>query len=345
MEKIKTKIVCTIGPASNTPDMIEALYNAGMRYARVNCSHGGMQNHKKTIEILKKVRSERNLDFKIMLDTKGPDIRIGRFNNYDEKADKNGYTDLVAGQEFTLTTKECLGDNTRVFVALPQLPKKVKPSQVLLLNDGMIKMTVKRIVGDDVICNVENSGRLLDRKTLFVPDCDLGMPFLADYDKFDLVEGHKHGAEYVAASFVNSIGDLEEMQQFMRDNNCVLPIISKIESSGGMKDLEKIIAGSEGIMVARGDLGVEYPVEKIPSLQKQIIEACNKAGKFVIVATEMMESMRENPRPTRAEVTDVYMAIKMGADAIMTSAETAAGKYPDLTVHYMARIAKEAEGE
>ena len=334
---MKTEIICTIGPATNKPEIIEKMAHAGMTYARVNCSHGGMtsESNKEIVEMLKRVRAEKNLNFKLMLDTKGPDART--------KSLEGGFTDLDKGQEFTLTINECLGNNTRVFVNVATLPSVVKPNQKILLGDGMIKVIVKKTTPTDVICEVLAGGRLFDNKTLFAPDCDLGMPFLADYDKQDLLLGKQMGMDVVAASFVNSELDLIEMQTFMHEFNCELPIIAKIESSGGIRDIDKIIAGCDGIMVARGDLGIEYPLEKIPALQEMMIKKCNAAGKMVIVATEMMESMRRNPRPTRAEVTDVYTAIRQGADAVMTSSETAIGKYPVKTVLFMARISVEAK--
>ncbi|MCL2586798.1 MAG: pyruvate kinase [Firmicutes bacterium] len=338
---MKTAIVCTIAEHRDI-NLLEEMAKAGMKYVRLNCSHGGMDDPFK-FEIIEKVKQlrEKGYDLTLLLDTKGPDIRIGRFDNFDGKNNINGFAILKEGQEFILTTDECLGNTEKVFVQLPQLPKKVKPGQIVLLSDGMIKLEVVKVKGSDVHCKVILGGKLMDRKTLFAPGCDLGLPFMADYDKNDLIVGKKAGMDVVAASFVNSEADLIEMQTFMKENDCVMPIISKIESSGGIADIDKIIALGDGIMVARGDLGVEYPVEQIPALQEMIVKKCNAADKFVIVATEMMESMRENPRPTRAEVTDAWNAVRQGANAIMTSAETATGKFPLETVQFMARIAKE----
>ena len=340
---MKTQLVCTIGPATNNPVIIEKLANLGMKWARINCSHGGMvsPHNVALVEMLKKVRAEKNLDFKIALDTKGPDIRIGRFENGD--ASGSGFVDLDEGQEFTLVASRGLGNKEKAFCMVPGLAKKVKPGQRILLSDGMIKLVVKSVKGVDIKCVVELGGRLLDRKTLFVVGANLGLPFMADYDKQDLLLGKEYGMEVVFASFVNSEDDLVEMQKFMKENDCEMPIISKIESSGGIEEIDRIIELGDGIMVARGDLGVEYPVEQIPALQEMIVKKCKAAKKFVIVATEMMESMRKNPRPTRAEVTDVYLAVRQGADAVMTSAETATGKFPVETIEFMARIAKEAE--
>jgi len=325
------KIVCTIGPA--TIDKIEELVKAGMTHARVNCSHGGAEGNRGTFEILKKVRKEKNLDFVIMLDTKGPDVRIGKF--------KDGGVDLDVGQTFTITTDDCIGTKDRVWVQCEPLPRVVKPGQVVLLSDGKIRAVVTAIKGNDVITKIELGGRLTDRKTLFAPNCDLGLPFMADYDKADLKLGKELGMEMVAASFVGSAKDIQEMKEFMRANGGEVPIIAKIESSDGIKNLEEILDACDGIMVARGDLGVEFPLS-FPFMQRKMLASAKNKGKFSIVATEMMESMITTPRPTRAEVTDITLAIWQGADATMLSAETAVGKFPVEAVQYMKKIQLEA---
>ncbi|MCL2570379.1 MAG: pyruvate kinase [Firmicutes bacterium] len=335
MRTKQTQIICTIGPASNKEDTIAQMARVGMNIARVNCSHGGAEGNRHVFEVLKKTREKHGLDFKIMLDTKGPDVRIGTF--------KEGGVDLKSGDIFTLTTDECEGTKNRVWINCPPLPKKVAVGQPILLSDGMIHVVVTEVKGNDVITKIEIGGRLTDRKTAFAPNCDLGLPFMADYDKHDLILGKKYGAELVAASFVGNGADLDEMNEFMRKNKCEMPIISKIESSDGIKNLDEILQRTWGIMVARGDLGVEYPIEQIPTLQKLIVTKTREVGKFCVVATEMMESMVSRPRPTRAEVTDVANAVWQDASAVMLSAESATGNFPVETVTYMSKIVMEAE--
>ena len=333
----KTGIVCTIGPATDTEQGIRQLVENGMTIARCNCSHGTPEQTRTKINMLKKVRETlpSNKRFQIMLDTKGPDVRIGTFAN--EKVM------LKDGQEFTLTTTKVVGDETRVHVDFDKLPTKVKAGQLLLLNDGMIRMTVMNVTDTDVVCAVDMGGELKDRKTMFAPGCELDLVFLSDADKADLKVGVETGVDMVAASFVGNAGNVNEMRDYMKTIGTPPAIMSKIESVQGIKNLEEIAAVSQSFMVARGDLGVEYPVEQVPAMQKLIISTANKHGKFVVCATEMMESMITKSRPTRAEVADVYQAVLDGADAVMTSAETAVGKYPFLTIDYMRKILEEAE--
>jgi len=314
------------------------LARGGMSIARVNCSHGGAEGNKQKFADLIAVRKKHGFNYQIMLDTKGPEIRLGFF--------ENDSVTLKDGDEFTLTTTECLGDKRRVFVNCPTLPTHVKHGQIILLSDGMIKLIVKSINGTDVLCTIKNGGVLSNRKTLFAPNCHLGFSFLSEYDKADLKLGKQLGAEIIAASFVSSKQDILEINEFM-EHECggTLPIIAKIESSDGIKNLDGILSVVYGVMVARGDLGVEYLIEEIPGLQKHIIRKANKAGKFVVVATEMMESLVEKPRPTRAETTDVYNAVHDGADATMLSAETAIAINPERSIAYMRRIIVQAEKE
>ena len=332
---MKTKIVVTTGPATDSADAIVRLAKLGMNIARVNCSHLTSEEARARIQFIQKVREQNKLDFRIMLDTKGPDIRIGKFEN--EKIT------LVDGQTFTLTTKPTLGNQTRVFANYNRLARVVSPGQIMLLNDGMIRMTVQSTTDTDVICKVDMGGVLSGNKSLFVPGCALGLPFLSDADKADLKVAAEVGCDLVAASFVGTKQNLIDMTDWLKQCGRAIPIISKIESVEGVTNLDEIIAETYGIMVARGDLGVEYPIEQVPALQKMMVEKCAKSGKFCIVATEMMESMIDRPRPTRAEVTDITIAVWQGATALMLSAETAVGKFPFLAVEYMVRIAKEAQ--
>ncbi|MCL2851051.1 MAG: pyruvate kinase [Firmicutes bacterium] len=328
-----TKIVCSIGPVSQSAEMIEKLVGVGMSIARVNCSHGGDQN-RINIETVKAVRKEKKLDIEIMLDTNGPDVRIGTFENVS--------VTLVKGNKFTLLAKECVGNEKQVFCGYEKLPMRVKKGEYILLGDGGIKLVIEEIKGDDIVCAIEEGGVLSDRKSLYVPNVDLGMPFMSDRDKQDVKMGLDTGCDSIAASFVGSVKDVKELRDFMKECGRVVPIYAKIESSEGIANLDEIMQNVEGVMVARGDLGVEYPLEKIPALQKLIIDVARKYNKFCIVATEMMETMKDNPRPTRAEVTDVANAVWQGADAVMLSAESAVGKHPILAVDFMRRITDEA---
>lgn len=332
---MKTKIVCTIGPASQSDDMLKKLYAAGMSVARVNCSHGSVEANEAQINNIKKVRQELSAPLAIMLDTKGPDIRIGNF--------EGGSANLADGQTFIITTRRVIGDKTQVSIAEKKLIKAVAPGQLLLLNDGFIKMTVKETTETDIICKVTVGGVLKDRKSLYAPGCNIGLPFISKADEQDLLMAVRTDVDYIAASFVSSAKDVIDMKKFLAKQGVVIPIIAKIESSEGVQNFDEILKVAEGIMVARGDLGVEYPIEQIPTIQKQLIDKAGKAGKFIITATEMLESMIEKPRPTRAETTDVANAIYDGTSCIMLSGETAVGQHPVMAVTYMKRIAEEAE--
>jgi len=332
---MKTEIVCTLGPATDSPEGIKKLYEAGMNIARVNCSHLNAEQARNIIERLKEVRQKEKLNYRIMLDTKGPDIRIGTF--------EGGNVTLENGQTFTFTTKECVGDNKRVYANYNRLPQVVEKGQAILLVDGMIRLTVKSTTDTDVVCVVDMGGVLSNRKSMFVPGCALGLPFLSDADKADLKVAAETGVDLIAASFVGTRQNLIDMTAWLKECGKAVPIISKVESVEGIQNIDEIVDESYGIMVARGDLGVEYPIEQVPALQRLIVEKCVAANKFCIVATEMLESMIDRPRPTRAEVTDVTNAVWQGAHAVMTSAETAVGKFPFLTIEYMRKIAMEAE--
>ncbi|MCL2846201.1 MAG: pyruvate kinase [Firmicutes bacterium] len=331
---MKTKIICTIGPASWSPERIEQLARTGMNVARVNCSHGTTEQNRDLIRRLKDVRTKKKLDFQIMLDTKGPDIRIGAL--------KGGEVELVTGQELMLSNYECVGNCACVSVPYPtNFAQSMKVGQEILVDDARLKLVVTDVKGTNVITRVVIGGKLGQRKSLYIPDVDFKMPFLSELDKADLKMGTEETVDMVAASFVSHAREVVEMREFIGKNT---PIISKIESSLSIKNLDEIIAISDGIMVARGDLGVAYPLEQIPTLQKHIIRKCNAAGRFVIVATEMLESMTYKPRPTRAEVGDVANAVWDGATAVMTSGETARGEWPIECVDIMRRVVIEAEG-
>jgi len=343
----KTKIVCTIGPASRCEDVVEQLAREGMNIARVNCSHGTTEEIRAIIKSLKKLRVEKQLDYEIMLDTKGPDIRIGKI--------KNGQVELVTGQEFILSTKDCEGGITCVTVPYPDnFAEKLKRGQVILVDDARLKLVVVEVKGANVITNVEIGGTLKRRKSLYVPGVDFEMPFLSEVDKEDITMGVEESVDMIAASFVSSAKDVNELRDFcvmVRANVCRykmgtnddVRIISKIENNLSITNLDEIIDASYGVMVARGDLGVAFPLEMIPPLQKMIIRRTKESGKFVIVATEMMESMTYSPRPTRAEVSDVANAVWDSACAVMLSGETARGHWPIECVKVMKSIVATAE--
>jgi len=332
---MKTKIICTIGPASSSEDMLGELIRAGMSVARVNCSHGTIDINEATIRRLQKVRATLGVPLAIMLDTKGPDIRIGQF--------ADGFTDLKEGQTFTLTTEKCIGDNTRVFVDCKKLPQALPPGQEILLNDGFIKVVVQFTTQTDIICTVKIGGKLSDRKSLYAPGADIGLPFLSKADQLDLDLAVRTSVDYIAASFVGTAKNVLDMKKYLRQRGMDIPILAKIESKEGVSNIDAILEVSDGIMTARGDLGVEYPIEQIPTVQKYLTNKAVAAGRLVITATEMLESMIEKPRPTRAETTDIANAVYDGTSCLMLSAETAMGKYPLKAVEYMRRIAEEAE--
>jgi pyruvate kinase len=324
------KIICTIGPASESPEMLRKLSDAGMDIARCNFSHGSHEEHGIKFDRIKRLRKEINKDIKIMLDTKGPDIRLKTF--------ETGYAELRTGDMFSLYTDDRNGSVKGCSITHKDLPKYIKKGDEILINNGLVKVVAEEVKTQEIVCRVVNGGRLSNKKSLFVPGIDVHLQFISDIDKADLEFGVKQKVDMIAASFVNTAKDVLDIRKIVKD----IPIIAKIESVQGFKNIDEIIKAADGIMVARGDLGVEYPLEKIPTLQKEIIKKCNEAGKFVITATEMMESMINNPRPTRAETTDVANAVYDGTDAVMLSAESATGLYPVEAVTYMRKIADEA---
>jgi len=316
--------------------MLKKLIIAGMSIARVNCSHGTIESNQATIKTVQTVRAKTKADVLVMLDTKGPDVRVGHF--------ENGSAEVVDGQTFVFHTNEVVGNEKGVFVNYKLLPQAVKKGQRLLLDDGMVVMTVTGVTETTVIARVDFGGRLKNRKSLAAPGCDLYMPFISREDELDLQMGCKVGVDIIAASFVSRAQDVLSLKTVLaKYGKGDIPIISKIECAGGIQNIDDIIKVSDGIMVARGDLSVNMPIEQIPQLQKMIIQKSRAAGKPVITATEMLESMIQNPRPTLAETTDIANAVWDGTDYVMLSAETSVGKYPVRSVEFMRTIAAEAE--
>ena len=333
----KTKIVCTIGPATDSEEMIGRLMDAGMNVCRLNMSHGSYEEHGQRIELIKRLRREKKIPVAIMLDTKGPEVRT--------KTLSEGKVTLVPGQEFVLTTREVDGDAHEVGITYERLPSLLKAGDRLSIDDGLLSMVVRRIEKEtDVVCEVLNGGVLGERKGISVPDVDLQMPSIGEKDRSDILFGIEHGIDLIAASFVCRAGDVLTIRKLCADNGgSGIRIFSKIENRMGVNNFDQILKVSDGIMVARGDLGVEVDMEEVPVLQKEFIHKCNLAAKPVITATQMLDSMIRNPRPTRAEASDVANAIIDGTDAIMLSGETAAGKYPIEAVNTMVRIASYIE--
>ncbi|NLU47624.1 MAG: pyruvate kinase [Syntrophomonadaceae bacterium] len=331
----KTKIIATIGPASEEVETLKKMLEADMNVARLNFSHGSHEEHRRRIENLRQAAREAGKLLAIMLDTKGPEIRTGRL--------ASGPVKLEAGQRFVLTNREVPGDNQEVQVSYAPLPQEVTPGTTILLADGLISLKVVETTSTDIVCQVMSGGELGERKGINVPGVRINMPFLNDKDRDDILFGIKMGVDYIAASFVRTAEDVLEIRRILEQEGAAIDIIAKIESQEGVNNLDDIIQVVDGIMVARGDLGVEIPAEEVPLVQKLLVDKCTSAGKPVIIATQMLDSMINNPRPTRAEVSDVANAIFDGADAIMLSGETAAGKYPVEVVETMARIAYRAE--
>ena len=332
----KTKIVCTIGPACTDEAILEQMCQAGMNVARLNFSHGTHESHQKTIEMLKRVRDRLALPIAIMLDTKGPEYRIKTF--------KNGKVTLKEGDIFAFTTEDVEGDETRVGVNYKGLNHDLKPGDRVLLNNGLMAFVVEQTTDTDVICRVTVGGELSDRKSMAFPDKVLHQIYLSEQDKQDILFGARNGVDFIACSFVSCKQDLVDVKQFMRENGIEdIELIAKIENRSGVDHIEEICEECSGIMIGRGDMGVEIPFEELPAIQKHLITECRMLGKRVITATEMLESMIHNARPTRAEISDVANAVYDGTSAVMLSGETAAGQHPVLAVKTMARIAEEAE--
>lgn len=329
----KTKIVCTLGFASQSPEIIGQLIDAGMNVARFNFSHGTHESHKEMFDTLDGIRRERDMPIAALLDTKGPEIRLGKF--------EEGAVILEEGDMFTLVPEEILGDKTRATVSFPGLAGDIGPGTRLLLDDGLIEMRVANVEDGQIICKVLNGGRVSDRKGVNVPGVSLSMPYISEQDRKDIKFGLELGFDFIAASFVRTADDVLELRKLLSESkHDDTRIIAKIENAQGVSNIDEILRVSDGLMVARGDMGVEIAFEELPGLQKVLIQKAYNAGKVVITATQMLESMVNNPRPTRAEITDVANAIYDGTSAIMLSGETAAGKHPVQACKTMALIAE-----
>lgn len=331
----RTKIVCTIGPASESEEMLGELMKAGMNVARFNFSHGTHEEHKAKFGRVLKVSGELGLSVATMLDTKGPEIRLRDF--------EEGKVQLNPGQTFTLTTEEIPGNEKRASITYKNLKNDVKQGTKVLIDDGRIEMEVEKVIGEEILCTVRNGGVVSNHKGINVPGARLSMPYISDADRADILFGIQMGFDFIAASFVRTKEDILDVRKILEENRSPMKIIAKIESVQGLQNLEEILSVSDGIMVARGDMGVELPLEEVPVIQKKIIKMAVAQGKHVITATQMLESMIQNPRPTRAETNDVANAIYDGTTAIMLSGESAAGKYPAEAVRTMARIAERTE--
>ncbi|AWB44063.1 pyruvate kinase [Paenibacillus sp. CAA11] len=332
----KTKIVCTIGPSSESLENTKKLILAGMNVARLNFSHGDFEEHGNRIKTIRAASQELGKTVAILLDTKGPEIRTGKL--------KEEPIELVQDEFITLTTEEILGDKDRISVTYEDLPGDVEVGSTILIDDGLIGLTVVDIQGKDIKCRIVNGGTIKSKKGVNVPGVNISLPGITEKDANDIVFGIEQGIDFIAASFVRKASDVLEIRELLEKHNAThIQIISKIENQQGVDNLDEILEASDGLMVARGDLGVEIPAEEVPLVQKKMIEKCNRVGKPVITATQMLDSMQRNPRPTRAEASDVANAIFDGTDAIMLSGETAAGKYPVESVLTMSRIAEKAE--
>lgn len=342
MKKVlrKTKIVGTIGPASQSEEMLTKLMNAGLNVTRINFSHGGYEENGEKIETIKKVRSALNRPVALLLDTKGPEIRTGVLETGNEKVT------IEEGQEFTFVNDDIIGNNTKTSISYKELYKDIKVGGTLLVDDGALEFEITEIKGKDIVCKALNTGRLGSRKTMNVPGVKVDLPALTQKDIDDITEGIKRGFDYIAASFVRKASDVIALRNLLDSNGGErVKIISKIENQEGIDNFEEILELSDGIMVARGDMGVEIPMEQVPIVQKRFIKRCNQVGKPVITATQMLESMTSNPRPTRAEVSDVANAVYDTTGAIMLSGECAMGKYPVECVQAMSKISKAIEAD
>ena len=332
----KTKIVCTIGPASENPKMLKKLVLAGMNVMRCNFSHGDFEEHGKKMQTMREVNAELGTHCAILLDTKGPEIRTGDF--------EGGFTEFKKGQVSTICVEDIVGTADRFTISYKDLYKDVKPGGFILVNDGQVELLVDHVEGTDIVCVCANDGKVKNKRGINVPGIELGFEFISEKDRADLVFGCEQDVDYIAASFVRRPQDVLDVKKVLVENGKPeIQIIAKIENSEGVEKMDDIIKVADGIMVARGDLGVEVPAEDVPLIQKELIRKCKAAGKIVITATQMLESMQENPRPTRAEVSDVANAIFDGTDAIMLSGESAQGKYPEEAVMVMNKIALKTE--
>lgn len=334
----KTKIICTLGPSTDKEGVMEELIKNGMDVARFNFSHGGHDEQMGRLKRLRELREKHGKHVAALLDTKGPEIRLKEFGA--------GRITVNEGDTFTLTTEDVVGDEKRVSITYMDLPKDLSVGDRVLIDDGLIELRVNRLTDTDIECTVVNGGQMSNKKGVNVPGVKLSMPYLSEKDKQDILFGIENGYDFIAASFVSSASDVLQIRRLLEENNCYsINIISKIENMEGVRNIDEIIQVSDGIMVARGDMGVEIPAEDVPVYQKMIIKKVYNAGKQVITATQMLESMVRNPRPTRAETADVANAIYDGTSAIMLSGETAAGNYPIDALKTMVRIAVRTEDD
>lgn len=334
----KTKVVCTLGPATDDPEIMRQLILGGMNVARFNFSHGTHEEQLARLNLLKQLREELDCPVAALMDTKGPEIRLGTF--------EGGSARLETGSSFTLTTEECEGSSERAHITYDGLPGDVKRGDHISLNDGSISLLVESVSGTDIVCTVENDGVITNRKGVNVPGASLSMPFISKRDYDDLIFAAQSGFDFVAASFTRTADDVKEIRMLLNWNGGEkMKIIAKIENMQGVDNFDAILESADGIMIARGDLGVEIPLEEVPIIQKRLISEVYKRNKPVITATQMLESMIMNPRPTRAEATDVANAIYDGTSAIMLSGETAAGKYPVEALQTMVRLAERTESD
>ena len=331
----RTKIVATLGPASNTVAIIEQLIRAGMDIARLNFSHGTTEDHRRMISIVHAASEKAGKDIGILLDLQGPKIRIGRL-------EKDAVI-LEEGAQFIITTRDIAGNEQEVSTNYTPLPKEISVGSHILLDDGLLELEVLKTTETDIICNIIRGGRLTEKKGINVPGAQLSVPSLSEKDKDDLLTGIREGVDYVAISFIRTADDVTSVKNIVKREGASIPVIAKIEKPEAVDNLDEILKVADAIMVARGDLGVELPPEEVPIIQKEIIKRCNKEGVPVITATQMLESMIHQPRPTRAEASDVANAVVDGTDAIMLSGETAVGKYPVEAVSMMNRIAAVTE--
>ena len=334
----RTKIICTLGPSTDDENVLEQLIESGMNVARLNFSHGTHEEHAERIRVIRKLAKKCGRSVAILLDTKGPEIRIGNI--------KNGKALLKTGQKFTLTADDEEGDETRASLTFKDLYKDVRKGDIILIDDGLVSLQVNEIVNTNIMCTVQNDGMIADHKGVNVPNVHINMPYMSEKDKQDILFGIEQDIDFIAASFIRSPEDVEDLRRFLKENGGEsIHIISKIENEEGVRTIDGIIEKTDGVMVARGDMGVELLPEKVPAIQKMIINKVNAAGKTVVTATQMLDSMIKNPRPTRAETADVANAVYDGTSAVMLSGETAAGKYPVEALQMMERIVECTEAE
>lgn len=332
----KTKIICTLGPAIDSDEMLKKMIKNGLDCARLNFSHGTHEEHLTRIERVKRVRKELGMYIPILLDTKGPEIRLKKFENDSVIVEQ--------GQKFTLYADDRLGNKEGISITYPNLASVLKVGTKILIDDGKVEIEVTEFSGSDVICKVNNGGKLSNNKSINIPGCSIDMPYISERDKSDILFGIENDVDFIAASFVRTKDDVWDLRRLLNENGGEeIKIISKIENMQGVENIDDIVAASDGIMVARGDMGVELPYTMLPKIQKDIIKKCFRTGKYVITATQMLESMTKSPRPTRAEVSDIANAIYDGTTGIMLSGESAAGDYPVESVSTMENIAESTE--